>query len=180
MAMAAALRAADDYAGAAAQGRSALYEYDVWSARGAETAKVAHESRVYAAYCHDRARAAMAALDGDRDGCTDDHLAFASYAALCAGTARLLLPADVPASLVHRALGRCLEMHAHQQPEDSVGHALGAWRAARSNYASAGAADDVAMADERIAELEKRNLVLMQAEVTPDRAAFVRPRCIGG
>lgn len=180
MAMAAALRDREDFFGAASQVRLALQEYDSWSCRGAETARAAAEPLVYAAYCSDRARAALGALRQDPTGCTDEHVAFASYAAVCAGTARNLLPEAVPASLVHAALGRCLELHALAQPEGAVGRALGAWRAARRNYALAQDDGDVSRADDAIRALERRNLVLMQAEIVPDRAAFMRPRCIGG
>ena len=180
LAMSGAARSADDFAGAAAHGRDALREMHAWSSQGVETARVVSEPRVYAAYCSDRARAAMSALDADREGCTDDHIAYASYAALCAGTARVLLPDAVPSSLVHGALGRCLEMCARRQPADAVGRALGAWRAAHRNYALADRACDAAVAQKHVRGLEKRNLVLMQDEEPPDRAALLRPRCIGG
>lgn len=144
---------------AAEQLKKALQELSSWSARGVEIAHVAHEPRVYARYCHCRAKAALHAME-ERGGNGE----YASYAALCAGVAHALMPHVYSRETMRQALAMCYK----QVSVDArtTGERVGALRLATRFGA------DPALLDAAC----KRNAILLQPEVEP---SAVPPRCIG-
>ena len=162
-----------EHAHAARVLRTALVQdFPVWTHRGSEAAQLLAEPNVYAIYCRERGKAALAICKNIQEP-NDAVPHLASYAALMLGTAYRFRPKQESEAPVYEALGISYASMGHLLlKQNRVGEAVGAMQRAQAcmDRAALGTTCDLQGA---IA----RNAILGQSIVVPKLA---NPHIAGG